>query len=289
MEIKPTGGFNPITNQESVEGSESSTLEPTGQNSITELPQQLMQDVDAFKKETQSSLGNLSLEGQLIRGKLDSEFSINQAGQNLPETAAAALSTLHLDRHPSTEGVVTTFPNGVQSKRDDGLTSLQPPPGGKVEQGPDSSIIVKDANNHVAAKMDKDGTLHVYTKQGEYSEKNDGSVTFKGHDGNTKPENRHQPGPIKASDYEDYGIATDGKTTRFPNGVDLDKKANRVIIPAGGKEEHETSYGKISKSTGFDQAGNVLYVWDQKGLHIPTRDGTITQTPDGNVTFERNH
>jgi hypothetical protein len=99
--------------------------------------------------------------------------------------------------------------------------------------------------------MDRDGNLQVHTKQGQYSQSTDGKVIFQSKD-KTDPGSLKKAGPVSPGDYEKYGISTNGKTLRFPNGVEY--------TPSSGKP----SIGPLS------------------GLHIPPDIGSVVSLDVGN-------
>ena len=95
--------------------------------------------------------------------------------------------------------------------------------------------------------------------------------------------NLHKPGTIQPGHYEDYGISTDGKTMRFPNGLNFDLKTHNITYQGSGRAHQEQSRDGTRT---FFNGDNVLYKLDKNGLHIPTPDGTITMNGKGELSFE---
>jgi len=192
----------------------------------------------------------------------------------------------------------TQYPNGVRMTRLEsrGLLKpgqsleLEPPPGGTQSEQQDGSRIVKDAFGKVVAKLDNDKTLHVYTKHGEFIERSTGDVTYKPKDSAGDWRSLHKSGPVSASKFEDYGLSGNEKVTRFPNGIEYDRNANKIKIPIEhfqfSKDKQVDEKGNLIGVTVYGSDGKVLYTQDAKGLHVQTADGVLTQTPDGKVIFE---
>lgn len=218
----------------------------------------------------------------------------------------------------------TQYPNGVRMNRFEAEGTLrqgeshqlQAPPGGsvveikngrqveldddghEVDKGAapkgyaEGTHIVKDASGKVVAHLDPDNTLHVKTARGEYTETSDGRVSFKPSGTATDLESLRQTGNVSKDKFEDYGVSANGNTTRFPNGIEWNRGANKIHIPteAGNftSDKETDGNGNLVKVTGRDSNGKVLYIQDAQGFHVPTADGVLTQTGDGKVTFKSN-
>jgi hypothetical protein len=196
------------------------------------------------------------------------------------------LDSVNVNRQTTSDGSITNFPNGVKVGRlGDGSYSIEAPPGGKGV-----GDVVYDSHHKVVAKMDKDQTWHVFTKNGEYTDSADGKVTFKPSGHNTDLESLHKSGVVKPAKFEDYGLSTDGKTTRFPNGIEYNHQTHQLTIPAehsdASQEKITDDAGRVTKTIAHDGDGKILYTVDKTGLHIPTKDGLITESANGTVTFE---
>jgi hypothetical protein len=146
-------------------------------------------------------------------------------------------------------------------------------------------MIARDANRREVARMDKDGTLHVKTKHGEYTESPDGKVKFETKEkGN--PADLHKPGRIPPNNYEDYGISTDRTTVRFPNGIEFNKKTRQITVPVeyyGGFREDKHYVGP---RTGYGPNGRELYKVEKDGLYVRTPDGTFKVGADDSISYE---
>ncbi len=209
-----------------------------------------------------------------------------QGSQAIPESQ---LSKVNVTTIHSSEGDVHSYPNGLKVGRlnDNGLDhSIDPPPGGSSKENKDGSVDIRDAQGKKIAHMDKDLTLHVYTKYGEYTEKADGSVTFKPAAGRSDDlSSLHKTGSVEKGKYEDYGISTDGKITRFPNGIQVDRAGN-VTMPSeyasGGSIQPGDKRGDY---VGYDKDGKVVFKQKDGVIHIPTADGEFTVT-NGKIKFE---
>jgi len=196
------------------------------------------------------------------------------------------LDSVNVNRQTTSDGSVTHYPNGVKVGRIDGDSySIEAPPGGKGVGN-----VVYDAHHKVVAKMDSDQTWHVFTKNGEYTESADGKVTFKPSGHNTDLESLHKPGVVKPGKFEDYGLSTDGQATRFPNGIEYNQHTHQITIPAehrnASQEEITDDDGRLTKTIAYDGDGKILYSMDKTGLHIPTKDGVLTESANGTITFE---
>lgn len=247
-------------------------------------------------------------------------------GQDM--TSATELARYQVTREKtgtsSDYNLYSQYPNGVRMTRMEAKGvlkpgesyELEPPPGGsrveikngrqvelnaegkEVDKGAapagakDGTVMVRDASGKEAARLDPDKTLHVFTKHGEFVESRDGKVTFKSKDGTTDFQSLHKAGAVSRDKFEDYGLSADGKTTRFPNGIEWDRSTNKIKIPSNHSQfQQDKEYdkdGNLTKVTVRGTDGKVLYFQDGKGLHVPTPYGTLTQTADGKVTFESN-
>lgn len=210
--------------------------------------------------------------------------SVTIAKEKLPE--------VNVDRHQygnNSRDFVTRYPTGVRVVHQGNTFKVEPPPGGS--ESPDGKKVY-DSKKNVVATVSDDGTVRMKTKYGEFVESKDGQVTFKPNSkapaGNDL-QSLHKAGEIKKDKYEDYGLATDGTSTSFPNGMEWNKKTNNITLPA--------EYGQFNEKVTRDADGNdvktattkdgkLIYKWDSSGLHVPVADGTITQHDDGKVTFE---
>ncbi len=210
-----------------------------------------------------------------------------QGAQQIPESqlAKAGVTTIHTD-----EGDVHSYPNGVKVGRLNGNGidhSIEAPPGGHSKENKDGSTDIYDAKGHKVAHMDKDLTLHVHTKNGEYTETPDGKVTFKPAPGKTDDlSGAHKTGPVEKGKYEDYGISTDGKTVRFPNGVEMDANGQNIKMPgdyAGGGSIQPGD--KRGDYVGYDKDGKKVFEIKDGVVHVPTADGEFTST-NGKIKFE---
>jgi len=218
----------------------------------------------------------------------------------------------------------TQYPNGVRMTRFEAKGVLTPgqsngleaPPGGSVVEikngrqvalnadgqfvdkgaapqgSQEGSKLVKDASGKVVATLDKDQTLHVKTARGEYTETPGGRVSFKPSGTVTNLESLHQTGNVSRDKFEDYGLSGTATNTRFPNGIEWDRTANRIQIPDGvgipNSFRETDAQGNLTKVTVRDSGGKLLYYQDAQGFHVPTADGELTQTDDGRVTFKSN-
>lgn len=205
------------------------------------------------------------------------------------------LSTFNVTRQVSDDGTnsLTRFPNGVKSDRGGVAVGIEPPPGGSIDTDKSGNTILLDSSKKVVARLDRDDKeLHVYTKHGEFIEAKDGKITYKPADKVTDLQSLHKAGVVDQSKYEDYGMSKGGTITRFPNGIEYDSKSNRVIIPADHpnfyEQKNEDDKGNVTKRTGYDGNGKILYTWDKDGLHIPTADGVLTKMNNGQIKFEPN-
>jgi hypothetical protein len=207
-----------------------------------------------------------------------------QAGDNPVE-----LSKINVQRDTTSEGAINRYPNGVTMERYKDpsvtMTRLNAPPGGSVESS-NGQLIARDANRREVARLDKDGTLHVKTKRGEYTESPDGKVKFETKEkGN--PADLRKPGRIPSNHYEDYGISTDRTTIRFPNGIEFNKKTREINVPAeyhGSFREDKHYVGpRIGKVDGRE-----IYKVERDGLYVRTPDGTFKIGADDTISYEPN-
>jgi len=204
-----------------------------------------------------------------------------------------SLQSVNVDRQTTGDGSVTRFPNGVKvitSK--DSAEELVPPPGGKISTDGKGNTTVQDSHGKTVAEMDKDKTVHIHTKNGEYTESPKGDVTFKPSGHTSDLRTLHKPGSIPQSKFEDYGMSTDGTVTRFPNGIEYNPKTGGVSVPAeypNFREVPQTDKsGQVIAKQGFDGNGKLLYTVDSTGIHVPTSDGSLNEGPNGGVTFKGN-
>src|SRR5262249_15266846 len=128
-------------------------------------------------------------------------------------------------------------PGGMVVQIKDGRQVILNDDGKFIDKGPapqgtsDGMKLVKDASGKVVAQLDKDQTLHVKTARGEYTETPEGRVSFKPSGAVKDLASLHQTGPVTRDKFEDYGVSGSGSTTRFPNGIEWDRNANRINIP----------------------------------------------------------
>src|SRR4030095_5536521 len=199
---------------------------------------------------------------------------------------ADRLESVNVNRQATSDGSMTSYPNGVKIGRIDGESfSAEAPPSGKAHRDGARGMVVYDSHHKVVAKMDKDQTFHVFTKNGEYTDSADGKLAFKPSGHNTDLESLHKPGVVKPVKFEDYGLSTDGKKTRFHNGIEYDHQTHQLTIPAehrdASQEKITDDAGRVTKTIAYDGDGKVLYSMDKTGLHIPTQDGVLTESADG--------
>lgn len=248
-----------------------------GNNGVLEAPQ-------SFENGEQKSLQTAQ--------RLSDDSRAAASEVNVPN---GKLSEYNVDRQQNDGTTITRYPNGVKYIHSEGGPAVQvePPPGGSVGTDQQGRMVVYDSNHKAVARLDADKTLHIFTKNGEYTETKDGKVSFKPSGPNSDLQSLHKDGVVTPAKYEDYGVSSDGKNvTRFPNGVEYDKSTNTVKLPAeypnATTKELVDDKGNVVGRSAYDQNGKLLYTQDAKGLHVPTADGELTEARNGTVTFESN-
>jgi hypothetical protein len=264
----------------------------TVSSSSTADSKPIHEDPHAAEK-TNTALKQNAVEAKTQRN-VSGEMKQKELNEKLPPRTVQAgddphqLSKINVQNDPTQEGgQITRYPNGVTRERpkDNTPSRITPPPGGSLEKAPDGRYIVRDAQKKEVASQDKDGTMHVKTKHGEYTETPDGKVTYTTKE-KTNPGDLRKPGTIPSNKYEDYGISTDGKTMRFPNGIEFNKETRRVTVPVeyyGGFREQGNVLGQ---RTGYGPGGRELYKVEKDGLYIKTREGTFKVGANDEVSFQ---
>ncbi len=200
----------------------------------------------------------------------------------------------HFNVHRQREGnaTLTHYPNGVEINRGGPAIGMEPPPGGSVGTDENNRTILKDSHGKVVARLDADKTVHVFTKNGEYIEKPDGKIQFKSSediDGDLW--SKQKSGRISKDKLEDYGVSTNGKTYKFPNGIEYTPSKDLVSLssehPNAQKDEERDAQGRLIKTT-YTEHGKVLFTRDKDGVHVPTENGVLTINQAGQVSFEKN-
>ena len=265
------------------------TSSSTAENkTIQEGPQVAAKTAGALRQQATEAKGQQNVMGNLKQMELHQKFAGSVPGiqgSNSPH----ALSNINVQRDKTQDGgEITRYPNGVtlEKSKDNSMTNLHPPPGGSTDTTKDGRIVVRDANKKEVATLDRDGTLHVHSKHGEYTETADGKVTFVNKEKGS-PADLRKPGEIPSNKYEDYGISSDGKTLRFPNGIEFDTKTRKITVPSeysGGFKEHGNALGQ---RTGTGPNGD-LYKVEKDGLYIPTPNGTFKISAGDTVSFQPN-
>jgi hypothetical protein len=223
-----------------------------------------------------------------------------------PASKTGTLASVNVEHYTTDEQSYNQFSNGVKFGVGPGAMTIEAPLGGKVVDSNGNSYgsslglegaaknggaKVLDAQGHVVADIDKDKTLHVHTKNGEYTETKDGQVTFKPSGAAEDLSTLHKTGAVPDSKLQDYGVTKNGSVTRFGNGIEYDASTHKIIIPSEHANFHEDkkySYkdDSLQATVGVD-GDKVLYTQDANGLHIPTADGTITRTNSGAIRFDK--
>src|SRR5262249_11826261 len=206
--------------------------------------------------------------------------------EDLEHDIDSGMASINVYNDRQTDGIATHYPNGVvHTVHDDGSISYTPPPGGSIGTDKNGLTTVKDANGKVVAEVGPDLQFHVHTKFGEYTQQDFGSVAFLPKPGKQLDTNQlHKSGAVTPNHFEDYGIASDGKTMRFPNGVEYDVKNGMPILqPNSFSKEVQNKDG----SHEYYMGDTLIARTDSKGLHVPTPDGMIT-VAKGQVAFAKN-
>lgn len=219
----------------------------------------------------------------------------SQARQALSDDANphAPMSKYNVHRQREGNATVTHYPNGVEISRGGPAVGMEPPPGGKIGTDEKNNTVLKDASGKIVARIDADKTVHVFTKDGEYIEKPNGKVQFKPNDSlEGDLQSKQKSGPVSRDKLETYGVSTDGKTYKFPNGVEYVPGKDTVSLSAEHpnstiKEEKDAS-GHVIKTTAFDKNGKELFTRDKDGVHIPTENGVLTINRAGQTRFAKN-
>ncbi|MBS2007982.1 MAG: hypothetical protein JST01_13130 [Cyanobacteria bacterium SZAS TMP-1] len=201
----------------------------------------------------------------------------------------ASLASVNVTNRFTQEMSINNFPNGVKFGTGDGAQLVEAPNGGKVVANQKGGMDVYDSHHKKVAELDANKTMHVHTRNGEYTESKDGQVVFEPlRTGDLS--SLHKKGIVEPSKLENYGVSSDGKTTRFPNGVNYEPRTGQVVIPAEypnfQEERFFDEHHNLTKRLGLNGDGQVLYTIDNKGIHVPTTDGTISQSHNGTVRFE---
>jgi hypothetical protein len=228
-------------------------------------------------------------------------------GDQGPKTGT--LASTNIEQKQTEDMTVNQFPNGVKFGTGPGATSIEAPPGGKVvdkngtewgksvgQEGAgvkSEGTLVYDKNHHVVAEFDKNHVMHVHTKNGEYTETTDGKVTFKPTAGSGDLSALHKSGAVPSNKLENYGVSTNGSTTRFGNGVEYNSATGEIKIPSeipDFREDKKYDYkdDHLVARIGKDGNDKTLYTVDSTGLHVPTADGVLTKSPSGAVHFDKN-
>src|SRR5262249_5957626 len=135
------------------------------------------------------------------------------------------MAKVNVDRHQygDKKGFVTRYPTGVRVVREGGSVKIEAPPGGSMSS---DGKTIYDANKRAIATESDDGSVTVKTKYGDFTESKDGSVTFARNSkapADNNLQGKHKQGEIKKTDFEDYGLSSDGTTVSFPNGMRWEK------------------------------------------------------------------
>lgn len=201
-------------------------------------------------------------------------------------------NTVNVDRQLTGDGAITRFPNGVTVATGGPAEQVTAPPGGNLAADGHGGMVVYDSHHKIVANMDKDRTVHIHTKNGEYTETPDGKVTFTPAGPTSDLRALHKPGVVAPAKYEDYGVSSDGNKTQFPNGIEYNPKTGNVTVPPeypNFREIPQTDKdGNVTGRSGYDGNGKLLYTVDARGMHVPTSDGTLSQNGSGTVTFKPN-
>jgi hypothetical protein len=221
------------------------------------------------------------------------QLSANTQHPGEIKVADGNLSSVNVDKKTSSDGnAITHFPNGVKFDSGGVAVGMEPPPGGSIGTDSKGQTVLFDKNHKQVAELDADKTIHVHTKNGDYTETKDGQVSFTPKGAVSDLSTLHKPGAISPAKMEDYGLSSAGSVTRFPNGIEYDKSSNKVIIPSEHPGWHENTttdgQGNVTSRSGYDENGKLLYTMDGKGIHVPTADGTINESQNGSMTFDSN-
>jgi len=215
---------------------------------------------------------------------------IETHGKNGDSQTAASYSSINVTNRSTQEMSINNFPNGVKFGTGDGARLVEAPVGGKVIANKDGGMDVYDSHHKKVAELDSKNTMHVHTKNGEYTETKDGQLVFEPIGKVTDLSTLHKQGVVDKSKLENYGVSSDGKVTRFPNGITYEPRTGNTTIPAEfpnfQEERFFDDHHNLTKRMGINGEGHVLYTIDNKGIHVPTADGTISQNHNGTVRFE---
>jgi hypothetical protein len=197
--------------------------------------------------------------------------------------------------HPDSDSMVTNGNKGVfQQKGSEVAYEVTAPPGGKVEINKEGQMVVSDASGKEVATMGKNGTVHVHSKHGEYAQSLDGSIRFTTKE-KTNPGSLKKGGLVGPGNYEDYGISTNGKTIRFPNGVEyrpgdktgslpglnIPRDIGNATIDAQGHQK----YPDIVPTESID--GRPVVQGSPGRYEIPVEGGTFIINPKTDeITFQ---
>ena len=122
---------------------------------------------------------NCGMEKDLKQTFLPGMDIIYDSGKKNPlkpgKVAEKDFSDYGIERSDGADGAVTKFANGVEVTT--GRADLKVPPGSKVEND-SAGAKVFDDKGHPIAQVENNGVVHVYTPDGTFTEKPDGSVTF---------------------------------------------------------------------------------------------------------------
>jgi hypothetical protein len=280
----------------------------------------------AAMKDDKSALGTFKqneLNQKLAAGKAQIKEFPPQAGNK-------ELDKIHVLRYKNNDQVSTQFPTGVKYKQiqtaathsndvrevssktvrlqkagSETAIEIEAPPGGKISAEKDGKTIISDAKGKVVATVDKDGTLQTQSKEGKYTASRDGKIKFeqtlKGDLSSLR-----KPAHIDPSNYENYGITTDGKTLRFPNGVEVTKeprnenieapKIHHPLPPAddvtvrvpkdlGLMRETFSGQNRYPDIEGWAHGGERLVDGTKNFLTIETPGGTFHYSPTQGIDF----
>ena len=279
----------------------------------------------AAMKSDKTAVGNYKqneLNQKLAAGKA-------QIKEYPPQAGNKELDKIHVARYKTEDQTTTQFPNGVKYKQiktstthsndirqdssnkvrlqkagSDVATEIEAPPGGKVSTEKDGRTIISNAKGKQVATVDKDGTLHSESKQGNYTQTPDGKIKFEQtHKGDLNT--LRKAGTVDPSNYENYGITTHGNRIRFPNGVEYIKEepveiagqSSRPIPPAHGVRvyipkdlgtmiEHHMGRERYPDLLGRTHGREILVRGDNRNMEIETPGGTFIVDVRDPIRFE---
>jgi len=293
-----------VDNSQSEIGSASSISESAGQTPV-ELNADLTQDPAATKTGGAELKSELNMAGDLIKNSLERQLAdgyepkgpiLDKPGnerigipitrwEDLAHDIDTGMTSINVYNDRS-DGIATHYPNGVVYTDNREGASYTPPPGGSLGKDQSGHTIVRDAQGKVVGEVGDDNRFHVHTKFGDYTQQDFGKVAFSPKPGEKQLDvnQLHKSGAVTPNHFEDYGIASDGKTMRFPNGVEYDVKNGTPMIKPDSITKEVT--GKDG-SREYYNGDTLVARTDKKGLHVPTPDGMIT-VAKGQVSFAKN-